>query len=456
MQMDEFVDQARAIVTDDRLTFHQRRHYLAALAESALPYPAISQAATEALNKGIVSDLFEGHAPYRPRYILPDYDRAIRQGSEHLELEPPTTLDEALTFLLILYTQVPSITGYPVFLGDIDSLLLPFVDDVSDEDLREKLRLFWMSLDRILPDGFVHANIGPNDNRVLRAVLDVDRELLQIVPNLSLKVDPEATSDDVLLDAIETVFATAKPHFVNHTMMVGDLGTEYGIVSCYNSLKKGGGSHTLVRLNLKEVALAHTGTIDEFIDETLPHFAELNAEIMAARITYLVEEAGFFEHDFLAREGLVRLDRFSAMFGVYGLAEAVNLLMEHAGSDDRYFCVPYQQAGGLDIGTGEHPVAGNVGINDGSQRPAVYLFGHLGNGHFSGFCPAARGDSPVPRIKTQDNTVGEFSAPHHRFKPGHVFHCAGSYDDLMDADVEQFGDDRFVANAAAHFQFQIR
>ncbi len=336
MQMDEFVDQARAIVTDDRLTFHQRRHYLAALAESALPYPAISQAAAEALNKGIVSDLFEGHAPYRPRYILPDYDRAIRQGSEHLELEPPTTLDEALTFLLILYTQVPSITGYPVFLGDIDSLLLPFVEDVSDEDLREKLRLFWMSLDRILPDGFVHANIGPDDNRVLRAVLDVDRELLQIVPNLSLKVDPEATSDDVLLDAIETVFATAKPHFVNHTMMVEDLGTEYGVVSCYNSLKKGGGSHTLVRLNLKEVALAHTGTIDEFIDETLPHFAELNAEIMAARITYLVEEAGFFEHDFLAREGLVRLDRFSAMFGVYGLAEAVNLLMEHAGSNDRY------------------------------------------------------------------------------------------------------------------------
>ncbi len=336
MQMDEFVTRVRAVVNDDRLTYHQRRHYLAALAENALPYPPLSDAAAEALNKGIVSDLFEGHAPYRPRYILPDYDRAIRQGSEHLELEPPTNLDEALTFLLILYTQVPSITGYPVFLGDVDTLLLPFTDGVSDTDLRAKLRLFWLSLDRILPDGFVHANIGPDDNRVLRTVLDVDRELLQIVPNLSLKVDPERTSDDVLLDAVHTVFATAKPHFVNHTMMVGDLGDGYGVVSCYNSLKKGGGSHTLVRLNLKEVALAHDGTADEFIERTLPHYAELNAEVMEARIRYLVEEARFFEHDFLAREGLVRLERFSAMFGVYGLAEAVNLLMEHAGNPSRY------------------------------------------------------------------------------------------------------------------------
>jgi len=135
---------------------------------------------------------------------------------------------------------------------------------------------------------------------VLRAILDVERDVCQIVPNLTLKVDPQRTSDDLLIDAVETVFVTAKPHFVNHPMMVSDLGIDYGVVSCYNSLKKGGGSHTLVRLNLKEAALNHTG------------------------------------HDFLAREGLVRLDRFSAMFGVYGLAECVNILMEHAGSDSRY------------------------------------------------------------------------------------------------------------------------
>ncbi|MDK1102373.1 MAG: YjjI family glycine radical enzyme [Actinomycetota bacterium] len=336
MRMDEFVDEARVIITNDQLTFHQRKHYLAALAENALPYPEISDEAADAMSKGIVDDLFEGNAPYRPRYILPDYELALRQGSEHLDLDAPTDLDEALNFLLILYTQVPSITGFPVFLGDIDSLLLPYTTDVSDADLRSKLRLFWLALDRILPDGFVHANIGPDDNRVLRTILDIERELLQIVPNLSLKVDPERTSDDVLMNAIETVFATAKPHFVNHTMMVDDLGPNYGVVSCYNSLKQGGGAHTLVRLNLKEAVLNHSGTSDDFLNRTLPRYAGFTADVMSARIRFLVEEARFFEHDFLAREGLVRLDRFSAMFGVYGLAEAVNLLMDHRGSDSRY------------------------------------------------------------------------------------------------------------------------
>lgn len=336
MKMEEFTRQARSIVNDPAMTFHQRKHYLAALAESALAYPAISTEASEALNKGIIDDLFEGHAPYRPRYVLPDYELAMAQGSTHLELDPPTNLDEAINFLLILYTQVPSITGLPVFLGDIDSLLLPFVREISDEDLREKLRLFWISLDRVLPDGFVHANIGPRDNRVLRAILDVERELRQIVPNLTLKVDPVHTSNELLLDAISTVFVTAKPHFVNHPMMVGDLGEDYGVVSCYNSLKKGGGSHTMVRLNLKEAALTHVGTAEAFLETTLPKYAALNAEVMAARINYLVEEAAFFEHDFLAREGIVRLDRFSAMFGVYGLAEAVTTLMEHDGIESRY------------------------------------------------------------------------------------------------------------------------
>jgi hypothetical protein len=53
--------------------------------------------------------------------------------------------------------------------------------------------------------------------------------------------------------------------------MVRDLGEDYVAVSCYNSLKIRGGSHTLNRLNLKEVAQLHRGDIDSFIDDTLPH-----------------------------------------------------------------------------------------------------------------------------------------------------------------------------------------
>ena len=336
MNMEEFRARARDIVNDPHLTFHQRKHYLAWLAESALEYPELSTAAAEALNKQIICDLFEGSAPYRGRYLLPDYGKALTNGSAHLEMDPPTDLDEALNFLLIMYTQVPSITGYPVYLGDFDKILAPYVDDVDDESLYRKLKLFWIALDRMLPDAFVHTNLGPQDSRIARTIFRIEREVLQVVPNISLKVDTDITPDELILDAVETVFETGKPHFVNHPLMVRDLGEDYAAVSCYNSLKIGGGSHTLNRLNLKEVALLHQGDIDSFIDDTLPHYVELTAELIEARIRYLVEEAKFFEHDFLAVEGLIRLDRFSAMYGVYGLAEAVDLLMESAGGDGRY------------------------------------------------------------------------------------------------------------------------
>ena len=52
---------------------------------------------------------------------------------------------------------------------------------------------------------------------------------------------PSITPDDLIEDAVRTVFETGKPHFVNHPMMVGDHGEGYAAVSCYNSLKIGGG-----------------------------------------------------------------------------------------------------------------------------------------------------------------------------------------------------------------------
>ena len=336
MEMPEFRSRSRAIVEDVTLTYRQRMHYLAGLAEEALDGPPLGEACRNALDKRIICDMHEGPAPHRPRYLLPDYARALRQGSAHLELDPPANLDDALSFLLILYTQVPSITGYPVYLGDVDKLLAPYVDGVDDDALTVALRRFWIALDRILPDAFVHTNLGPADSRVGRIILRLERELGQVVPNLTLKVDPDITPDDYLLDAVATVFEVAQPHFVNHPMMVGDLGDEYGVVSCYNSLKVGGGSHTLVRLDLKEVARSHQGGLDAFFAETLPHYAELNAELIEARIRYLVERSRFFEHHFLVDEGLVALDRFSAMFGIFGLAEAVDLLMEAQGRPGRY------------------------------------------------------------------------------------------------------------------------
>jgi YjjI family glycine radical enzyme len=309
---------------------------LAGLAEESLDPPAVSAACADALASGLVCDIHEGHAPYRPRYLLPDYSRALAQGSTYLGLAAPTDLYEAIAFLLSMYSQVPSITGYPVYVGDVDRLLEPFAEGVDDETLMRLMRLMWVTIDGTLPDAFTHANLGPDDSRVGRAILALERELLQTVPNLTLRVDPVRTPDDLVLDAVRTVFACGKPHFVNHQMMTADLGPDYGVVSCYNSLKVGGGSHTLVRLNLAESARRHVGDVDSYLAETLPAHVALNAELMAARIRSLVDGARFFEHSWLVDEGLLSLDRFSAMFGVYGLAECVDGLVAASGGTGRY------------------------------------------------------------------------------------------------------------------------
>lgn len=326
----------RSIVVDPTLTYRQRVQALAHAAEDVLDPPPVSEECAEALDKGIVCDMVEGHAPYRPRYTLPDYARALERGSAHLELPAPTTLDDAITFLLAAYGNVPSITGYPVWFGDIDRMLEPFAADVDDDHLHASLRRFWILLDRLFPDAFAHANLGPSDSRVARAALAVQREVRQVVPNLTLRVDPAETPDDLLLDAMRTVVAVAQPHLVNHPMMVADLGERYGVVSCYNSLPVGGGAHTLVRLNLMEAARQHAGTSDAFLTETLPHFVALTAELMESRIRFLVEEARFFEHSWLVDEGLLSLDRFTAMFGLVGLAECVEHLLDLDGRPGRY------------------------------------------------------------------------------------------------------------------------
>ena len=335
MRLEELQHAVRAAITDPALTYRQRVQLLATLAENALDPPQLSNAAQEALDKRVICDMYEGNAPYRPRYVLPDYPKALRQGSQFLELRAPTDLDEALTFLLAMYANVPSITGYPVYLGNLDELLTGFVDEVPDAELHRALRNFWVTLDRTMPDAFTHTNIGPVDTRVGRTILQVAAELRQVVPNLTLRVDPERTPDGYVLDAVRTVFACGGPHFVNHPMMTADLGERYGVVSCYNSLLVGGGAHTLVRLNLKEVVHRTTGGVEAFLTRGLPTYIDCLAELAAVRIRHLVE-TGFYEHSWLVHEGLIDPDRFTAMLGVVGLAEAVDLLQEREGRAGKY------------------------------------------------------------------------------------------------------------------------
>jgi YjjI family glycine radical enzyme len=336
MRTDQLQELVLACIGDPTLSYRQRVQQLAGIAENALEPPEVSAACRRLQDKGVVHDLGEGNAPYRPRYILPDYAQVIHDGSAHLELPPPADLDDALTALLATYGNVPSITGYPVYLGDLDTLLEPFADGLDDDALDARLRRFWRLVDRLMPDAFVHADLGPQDSRVGRAILRVDRELRQVVPNLTLRVDPTLTPDGLLREAVLTACRDGKPHFVNHPMMVRDLGPAYGVVSCYNSLPRGGGAHTLNRLNLKESVHQHSGGLAEYLEVTLPKHVAATAELMASRIRFLVERSGFYDHDWLVAEGLIRPDRFTAMFGVFGVAEAAEQLLRHEGSDAVY------------------------------------------------------------------------------------------------------------------------
>ncbi|MCW7553922.1 YjjI family glycine radical enzyme [Endozoicomonas gorgoniicola] len=323
----------RQIVNDSRLNTQQKARYLSLQAESMLDCPRWSEGAQELLDSGVVCDMFEGNAPFKPRYVMPDYEKALKKGSDYLELEAPEDLDEAINFLLILFNHVPSVTGMPVFVGRLDKLLMPFVNDgISDDQLKKKIKLMWQMIDRTLPDAFLHANIGPEDNRVARAILSVDGELEQVVPNLTLRYDPEITSDGLLNQAIENISKTNKPHIANEALNVADfkaLGDYqgYGIASCYNCLPLAGGAHTLVRMNLLKAAQQSEGSEQDFLERVIPEISEKMYEIIQARVNYLVNDSGFYKESFLVRERFIDPNRFTAMFGVFGMAEAVNHLL---------------------------------------------------------------------------------------------------------------------------------
>ena len=330
-----FTETCQRIVRDPLFSPAQKSRALALAAENALPYPELPADVAEAMTQGVLCDMFEGHAPYKPRYVLPDYEKFLTQGSAWLELAPPRDFDEALDALRILYHHVPSVTGMPVWLGRLDHLLLPFVGELDDETLYRKLKGFWIYLDRVLPDAFMHVNIGPDDNRICRLILRIDNELKQVAPNLTFFHDPEQTPDDLLLLAVKNIAECSKPHIANYPIHRDTFDQRgFGIVSCYNALPQAGGANTLVRISLKRVAEQAQG-IDDFLGCLLPHYCRLTSQLIAVRAAFLHRESGFFD-SFLVEEGLIEEARFVPMFGIYGMAEAVNILMDKENLPGRY------------------------------------------------------------------------------------------------------------------------
>jgi hypothetical protein len=124
IKMSEVLD----IVKDMTITYEQKVLALAMAAENSLNVLNVTKELKRLKEADIICDLFEGEAPYRPRYIVPDYELFMKNGSGFLDLKPAKNIHDATNNLLILYRHVPSITSFPVYIGNIDYLLEPYIE----------------------------------------------------------------------------------------------------------------------------------------------------------------------------------------------------------------------------------------------------------------------------------------------------------------------------------------
>ena len=330
-------DAVKAIQQDTAQTYGQQTSHLAKIAENVMDYPVKGEDAFyELYDKGEICDLDEGHAPYAPRYILPDYEKYLKEGSDFLRMEPPKTLLEATTALLVMYHHVPSVTRFPVYIGALDDLLEPFVQKTDREEAKAILKSFLIQLDRTVDDSFCHANIGPYETETGNIILDLVAELQIVTPNMTLLYDEDKTPDAFAEKALKTSLVCANPAFANDKYYSSDFGdVDYGIASCYNALPKHGGAFTLSRLRLNKIAEG-AESVDAFFANNLPRAIDTMLHFMESKIHYLVEETSFFKSNFLVKEDFVDLDNFVGLFGMVGLAECTQELLKKDGVDAKF------------------------------------------------------------------------------------------------------------------------
>ncbi len=89
---------------------------------------------------------------------------------------------------------------------------------------RPVLKSFWTLIDRLHPDAFVHADIGPEATRTGEMLLDIDHEAGTIT-NVTLRYDPDVTPRDFALKAVRNALQLSKPYFLNHPPAPGRLGS---------------------------------------------------------------------------------------------------------------------------------------------------------------------------------------------------------------------------------------
>ncbi|AUI66964.1 MULTISPECIES: YjjI family glycine radical enzyme [Glaesserella] len=323
-------------VKSNGLTYQQKLMIIGNIAErlfNPMELLGYTQEEWDHINNQMICDLNEGYAIYRPRYILPDYSVYIKKGCQFLDLPPPKDLDEALDGLLIIYSHVPSITTFPVYIGRLDELLEPFITDEEQDYI--KIKRFLNHIDKTVPDSFCHANIGPYDTKAGRLILKAVIELENPTPNMTIRYDKNKTSREFAELAAKACLLVSKPSFANDAYYISDLGEQYGVASCYNALPECGGAYTLTRLRLGTIGRA-CKTVDEMVNHLLPKVAKLALSTMDKRHKFLVEQSNFFETDFLVKEGFIERTNFTGMFAIVGLADATNHLLKQEGIDETF------------------------------------------------------------------------------------------------------------------------
>ncbi|GLC29517.1 YjjI family glycine radical enzyme [Clostridium omnivorum] len=323
------------IATSKGLTYQQKLVNLAGVAGRLLdPRDILGYTDEEMMyiENEMICDLNEGYAIYSPRYIVPDYYVLLSKGCEFLDIKPPEDLDELLDSLLILYSHVPSITSFPVFIGDLDKLIDPFITDEVKDYI--KIKRFLNHVDKTIADSFCHADIGPEKTKAGELILKAVMELENPTPNMTIRYDKDITPRDFALKAAEACLKVSKPSFSNDKKYCHDVG-DHRIVSCYNALPHGGGAYTLPRLRLGTIVKG-VKSLEELLNHRLPKVTNAMATMIDKRIKFLVEKSNFFETSFLVKEGFIKRENFTAMFGIVGLADAVNYILKLEGLNERF------------------------------------------------------------------------------------------------------------------------
>lgn len=323
--------------TSSSLTYQQK---IAGLANAAIrlqdPRELLnySEKDWEFIQNGMICDLNEGYLLHTPRYIVPDYEVLVEKGCDFLDITPPKDLDELLDDLLMMYAHIPSVTTFPVYIGNLDTLFEPFLDGLTDEVVYPKIKRFLNHIDKVFTDAFVHADIGPKATRagylILRAVVELENP----VPNMTFNYDEEISDEKFALACVDSCLRVSKPSFSNvkeYTKVVG----KHAIVSCYNSLPIGGGAYGLLRYRLGTIAIASKNT-DDMINNLLPELGKSINHMMDERIDFVVQKSNFFESNFLVKEGFLARDKFTSMIAIVGLADAVDNLLQKEGLNETF------------------------------------------------------------------------------------------------------------------------